>query len=307
MRKTASRVISLFLVFLFSFVLVVNAGATGDNKQITAKALVDHECNSSEWHFVITQIGSHGQAPATIKVKWANGAQEVISKGKYTGKTAHYTTYSNLNSSVTEAYTHIYKGWSGQFNLSHGPCGKAQPTASPTVVPTPSATPTLAPTASPTAAPTGSPTVEPINSPSTVPSASPTVDPTAEPTPTNVPSVAPTATPVPTVEPTIVPSNSPRTDLTDGRSDGRKDSLDCVAESQNGRKDCSEKTVTPVVAGVSTDRSLPTTGAQEMASGLMALAIAIAGYYLKLLANKQETTLISSTNKDSETRFIKLG
>jgi hypothetical protein len=38
------------------------------------------------------------------------------------GSTAHYRTTLYLNSSVTGAWAVIKGSWSGQFNLSHGPC-----------------------------------------------------------------------------------------------------------------------------------------------------------------------------------------
>jgi hypothetical protein len=39
-------------------------------KGIEAKALTDHECNASEWHFVITGIDTEAHAPATITVNF---------------------------------------------------------------------------------------------------------------------------------------------------------------------------------------------------------------------------------------------
>jgi hypothetical protein len=89
---------------------------------ISAKALTDHECNSSEWHFVITQIDTVADAPASIHVTWANGQSEDVPLTNFTGGVAHYVTTDNLDSTVTSATAVIYAGWSGQFNLSHGPC-----------------------------------------------------------------------------------------------------------------------------------------------------------------------------------------
>jgi hypothetical protein len=79
---------------------------------------------------------SAANAPQSITVTWANGATEVVPLSKFTGGVAHYVTTSNLDSTVVSATAVIYAGWSGQFNLSHGPCG----------VPTPSSTPTSTPT-----------------------------------------------------------------------------------------------------------------------------------------------------------------
>ncbi len=99
-----------------------------DTKAIAAKALDDHGCDSSEWHFVITQVDNEADAPESIHVMWANGNEANVSLDKFTGGVAHYTTTANLNSTVTSVSADIYSDWSGQFNLSHGPCEEVPPT-----------------------------------------------------------------------------------------------------------------------------------------------------------------------------------
>ena len=80
---------------------MVAAGSTAyaqeTTKPITAKALTDHECDSTEWHFVINQIASAGAGAAVITVVWANGNTEVVPLSKFTGGVAHYVTTSNLH------------------------------------------------------------------------------------------------------------------------------------------------------------------------------------------------------------------
>lgn len=120
---------------------VAPAKATGGTKLISAKALSDHECNSSEWHFVITQIDNIGHAPGSISVQWANGNVQTVGRTAFTGGTAHYATTANLSSTVTSATTTIYSSWSGQFNLSHGPCGAPPPTTPPPTTPPPTTPP----------------------------------------------------------------------------------------------------------------------------------------------------------------------
>lgn len=90
-------------------------------KVIDAKVLGDYECNVYEWHFVITQT-SESQAPSAITVEFANGEEVVVPLDRVTGKTAHYTTTENLDSSVVSASAGIDEDWSGHFNLSQGPC-----------------------------------------------------------------------------------------------------------------------------------------------------------------------------------------
>lgn len=203
-------------------------------KTISAKALSDHECDDSEWHFVITQVESEGQAPASIFVTWANGANEDVPLDAFTGGVAHYATTSNLGSPVTGASTQIYEEWGGQFNLSHGPCFDPDPTPTETVeVPTNTPTlvvftltPTTVPSDTPTATatsttvvvtltPTGELTVTPTGEGTTTPTSTlivtltstntPTlVVFTATPTPTslNTPTVTSTSTIVVTLTPT---------------------------------------------------------------------------------------------------------
>jgi hypothetical protein len=136
-RRTIAYLLAV-AVGLATLILIVTGGSSGNvayaQSTISAKALTSHECDSTEWHFVITQIATAGDAPASITVTWSNGDSEVVPLAKYTGKTAHYVTTSNLDSTVVSATATIYDGWTGQFNLSHGPCGG--PTTPPTEPPT---------------------------------------------------------------------------------------------------------------------------------------------------------------------------
>ena len=54
-------------------------------QSISAKALDDHGCDTTEWHFVINQLGSDADAPSSIHVKWANGNGADVSLDKVTG------------------------------------------------------------------------------------------------------------------------------------------------------------------------------------------------------------------------------
>ena len=120
---SASFIAVLGLVFMSLGFVSAPVQATSGTKTIEAKALTSHGCDSSEWHFVITQVESAASAPGSITVNWANGGSQAVPLDKVTGGTAHYATTSNLDSTVTSATTSIYQDWSGQFNLSHGPCG----------------------------------------------------------------------------------------------------------------------------------------------------------------------------------------
>jgi len=103
----------------------VSAQTLTSTKEISAKALDDHECDATKWHFVITQVEPEANAPANITVNWANSETAAVPLDAYTGKTAHYATTLNLDSTVTSATAQIYSEWDGQFNLSHGPCPAA--------------------------------------------------------------------------------------------------------------------------------------------------------------------------------------
>lgn len=195
------------------------------SQSISAKALTDHECNTSEWHFIINQISSESLAPASITVFWG-GISENVPLDKFTGGAAHYKTVSHLDLAVTSATTSIYDGWSGQFNLSHGPCGNTNitptPTPTPTGTPTPTVTPTgtpiitPTPTLTPTPTPEVTPTVTPEDQRDPTPTPTPTSTPTPEVTPTPTPEVTPTATPTPTPTPTTDSSTASSTGSNDG-------------------------------------------------------------------------------------------
>ncbi len=120
-KLTILAIVMLTAIGMAGFA-TVGAQPSAD-KEISAKALDDHECDDTEWHFVINQIDEEADAPASINVMWANGTQADVPLDKFTGKVAHYTTTLELNSTVTSATAEIYAEWDGQFNLSHGPCG----------------------------------------------------------------------------------------------------------------------------------------------------------------------------------------
>jgi hypothetical protein len=152
------------------------AQATG-TQEISATALTDHECNDTEWHFVITQIDTEADAPATIHVEWANGNSEDVPLDKFTGGVAHYATTDNLDSTVTSATAEIYAGWHGQFNLSHGPCGTPSTTSPPPSTTTAPPSTTTAPPSTTTSPPlsSSSAAVSSSSAPVAAPSTSPFV------------------------------------------------------------------------------------------------------------------------------------
>ena len=132
-RRTIALLVAA-MIGLGAVFFLMSSGSGGSlahatqSKTIYAQALTDHDCNSDEWHFLINQINSQANAPASITVTWANGDIEVVPLSKFTGGVAHYTTTSNLDSTVVSATAVIYSGWPGQFNLSHGPCASPSPT-----------------------------------------------------------------------------------------------------------------------------------------------------------------------------------
>lgn len=142
MKFRKGNVLGLFVAMFLILASFAPVFAEDALVQIDAKALNDHGCNTSEWHFVITQIDEEGNAPGSIDVTWANGNSATVSLDKFTGGVAHYSTTANLDSTVTSATAMIYSSWSGEFNLSHGPCGQT-PTETPVVTETPTETPVV--------------------------------------------------------------------------------------------------------------------------------------------------------------------
>ena len=123
-RSTFRRAASTFAVTMLLLGTMASAALAGTS--IDAKALTDHDCDAGEWHFVITGVRGVG-APASVDVTWADGSEETVLHGRTTGNVAHYTTTSNLDVPVESATADVAARWSGQFNLSHGPCGLEAP------------------------------------------------------------------------------------------------------------------------------------------------------------------------------------
>jgi len=198
-------------IVLAATAMMVSGAGPAYAQTIEAKALDDHDCDTSEWHFVINQISDPSLAPAYITVVWDNQSGqpnvsvENVPLWKVTGKTAHYITTILLGSTVVSASATIYDEWDGQFNLSHGPCEESTPTPIPTPIPTLTPTPTPTPTLTPTPIPT--PTPMPTPTPTSTPT--PTPEPTPSPTPSPTPELTPSPTPEPTVTPTPMPTITP--------------------------------------------------------------------------------------------------
>src|SRR5205085_8947199 len=125
--------------------------------------------------WVITQLDAEMLAPTAITVTWANGQTLDVQRSAYTGKTAHYATTLNLDSPVVTAVSGaVPAGWSGTFNLSHGPCfTTAAATAVPTntVAPTSTAMPTSTVVPTSTTVPTSTSTAAPTSTNTAVPAA----------------------------------------------------------------------------------------------------------------------------------------
>ena len=186
-RILVTAVTGLGLLLLTVVLGQHEAGALASGtKDISAKALTSHDdCNDTEWHFVINQVDSEVNAPATIHVTWANGNSADVPLGEFKkGGVAHYTTTANLTSTVTSATAVIYDSWPGEFNLSHGPCGPSTP-----------------------------PSTSPPPSPSTVRSTPPS-NPSTATTPPSTPSTATTPPSASTTVRTTTPGSSASTPAT---------------------------------------------------------------------------------------------
>ena len=169
------RTIAILLtaaVGLATFVFLMGGAGTVAHAApttINAKVGTSYSCDETEWHFVITQTSAQ-QAPATIMVTFSDG-QATVPLNKVTGGTAHYYWYENLDSTVVSATAVIDSAWTGQFNLSHGPCNTSTPTPTPTSTPT--STPSEKPSETPSKTPSETPSEKPSETPAPVPTAVP--------------------------------------------------------------------------------------------------------------------------------------
>jgi hypothetical protein len=124
---------AVFAVLLAVFLSPSKAYA----EQISASNVAGFDgCNdgepAQEWHFVINGLASESDAPPSVHVTWENGAEEDVLLGSFSpGGVAHYTTTTNLNSTVTSATAEIFADFN-QFVLSHAPCSTPIPTNTPT-------------------------------------------------------------------------------------------------------------------------------------------------------------------------------
>jgi hypothetical protein len=127
-----SGMLLLLMALLLALTSTPAAGIVDPPGTVHVKisSLTDHDCDSTEWHFVITQIDDETNAPASITVKFSGGATVGVGLEKFTGGVAHYTTTQHLGETVIDGTAILYAGWSGEFNLSHGPCA---PTTTSTV------------------------------------------------------------------------------------------------------------------------------------------------------------------------------
>jgi hypothetical protein len=143
LRRAAIALLLALLVGLATFFFLgTGSGSTLAYAQeiIEVDNLDDYECDETEWHFVINQIDDPADAPEFITVTWSNGETEEVELEDVDGKVAHYYWYEYLDSTVVSATATIdIEGWSGNFNLSHGPCNEPEPSESPSG--TPSTTP----------------------------------------------------------------------------------------------------------------------------------------------------------------------
>jgi hypothetical protein len=124
-------------------------------KTITARNLPAFACSPAEWHFVINQLDSVGQAPASIQVTWLTRQGRPVRKTAALYQTsppsattggkamAHYSTTENLDLQATAASADIYEAWSGQFVLSCPAATIAPPPPPPGSDYNPAATPEL--------------------------------------------------------------------------------------------------------------------------------------------------------------------
>ena len=80
-------------------VAALAGSARADGGSFHGATISGHQCDSTEWHFVITQVD--GTAPSSITVSWSNGTSSVLGLSSLTGKTAHYRTTAHLGDGVT--------------------------------------------------------------------------------------------------------------------------------------------------------------------------------------------------------------
>jgi hypothetical protein len=115
---------------------VALADASFNITQTNGNNIGDYECNADEWHWIINQLDTRAK-PDHIHVQ-LDGVNIQVNLDANPSVNAHYTYTGHLDGMATALATALLENsetWTGQFNLSHGPCNTS--TATPTETNTP--------------------------------------------------------------------------------------------------------------------------------------------------------------------------
>ncbi|HET9661040.1 MAG TPA: hypothetical protein VFP05_11970 [Thermomicrobiales bacterium] len=258
---------------------------------VSQSSLRDAGCDPehpNEWQFNITGVLDQ-TPPASITVT-TNLGDLIVQLSAQNGNVAQYDLNNPGVTTVTNASAIIFDGWTGNFILSHRPCGTPTPTNTATPTDTPTSTPTATPTDTPTNTPTATPTDTPTNTPTNTPTGTPTDTPTA--TPTSTPSDTPTNTPTGTRSPTntptntATPSNTPTRTVTPSHTPTRTPTMrppTRTATSTPTRTVFPTHTPRPTLTGTALPNP-PNTGAGDSGSGSGLATLAILSAVMGALA-----------------------
>lgn len=245
-----------FAIVLLRVAFVNTSPASAQAAQTTPISVkqdsLNQPCENVGWHFVINQV-KDGPAPTSITVFWSDGTSTVVALSPpVTQNVAHYIAAPNPNgSTVIDATSEIYQGWTGNFNLSG--CKAPSTTTPPS---SPSSTPST-------------PESTPPTSPDTTPSTPETTPTSPESTPTS-----PDSTPS---SPDTTPPASQSTSATDTPPAGTSSSDTPPTRTSSSDTPPVATSTSPFVPGAGETGDTPPGGGFPLRLVLIGLAVVMLG------------------------------
>ena len=133
--------------------MVLHAERAGDSKTIELRnSIASAGCADDEYLFILNQLANSSDAPSSIQVLLSGGGYITVARSKLNNHTAQYSLAAGdvpAGQVPVNAFAVVPNGYSGNFVISHVPCGTPSPSPSPSPEPSPSPNPSPEPSPSP--------------------------------------------------------------------------------------------------------------------------------------------------------------
>jgi hypothetical protein len=133
--------------------MALHAQRAGASKTIALRnSIAGTGCEDDEYLFILNQLANSSDAPSSISVLLSGGGSITVGLSALHNKNAHYSLPAGdvpAGQVPVNAFAVVPDNYSGNFVISHVPCGSPSPSPSPTPAPSPSPNPSPAPSPSP--------------------------------------------------------------------------------------------------------------------------------------------------------------